>query len=93
MLIDNTNPNIELNTPDDYGRTPLMKACLYADKDVVQLLLNHCDKSIELNARDYQGKTALMHAEDSHVLRNLLRNHFPSKSTSEDIVKLLLEHS
>ena len=65
---------------------------LNQDQSMVPDQLNHSDKSIELNARDYQGKTALMHAEDSHGLRKSLRNHFPSKSTSEDIVKLLLEH-
>ena len=89
MLVDNANPNIELNTPDDYGITPLMMACMEADKDVVQLLLNHSDKSIELNARDHNGRTALMYARASMDGPNIFR----PIETSKDIVKLLLEHS
>ena len=84
MLIDSSNTNIELNTPDDYGRTPLMVACQYGSKDVVQLILNLSDKSIELNAKDNEGKTAMMHAVPSI---------FRSKSSSEEIVQLLLENS
>ena len=53
-----------------------MTACDDGHKDVVQLLLNHCER-IELNARDNNGYTAFMRA---------------CKLGRKDVVKLLLKY-
>merc|ERR1711983_277543 len=43
-----------LNIKDQRGQTPLMAACFFGHKDIVQLLLDH-SKRIELNAKDNYG--------------------------------------
>jgi hypothetical protein len=49
--------DVDVNTPDDIGRTPLIKAADNAHKDVVRLLLE--DNGLLVNARDKRGRTAL----------------------------------
>ena len=58
LLLDHSDPNIDLNTRGDNGFTAFTIACYKGHKDVIQLLMDH--SGINLNVRDNTGRTALM---------------------------------
>ena len=62
LLLDHSNPNVELNGNDICGITALAWACKNGHKDVVQLLLDHSDPKIDLSPKNSLGWTALMNA-------------------------------
>lgn len=57
VLIDKT-PKLHLNIADTDGRTPLMYACKYGDKDLVEYLLQ---KGCTVNVTDMHQDTPLLH--------------------------------
>ena len=59
LLLEHSDPRIDLNVRAKSGRTALMIASQSGHQDIVQLLLDHSER-IDLNARDSCGQTALM---------------------------------
>ena len=64
---------------DDYDVNPFMVACIYGQKNIVELFLNHsASKCIEWNAKTWDCETAF---------------YFACEKGHSDVVKLLLDHS
>lgn len=64
---------IDLNSRDAQGNTPLILAALYAQPDVVSLLLKNLKNKADVNAANKDGATALIRAAtDAEKVRLLL---------------------
>ena len=57
------DPELDVNSPDDNGRNPLMLACISNNADVISALIQ---KTEDINIADKTGNTALMFACDSN---------------------------
>lgn len=53
------NPEVDLNSKNKEGLTPLIFSVMYNELEITQVLLDCKNKSIDIDARDSKGKTAL----------------------------------
>ncbi|MCJ1242003.1 hypothetical protein MMC14_010010 [Varicellaria rhodocarpa] len=80
VLLQEAGNRIEVDREDNYGQTPIMRACIKGYGSVVSALLSRSGDGVNINAQDIHGRTALIHTVKSSWSGGLY----------EEIAKLLL---
>jgi len=61
---------VDVNSPNDYGRTTLMFASVHGHREIVDVLLKY---GADINAKDGGGRTAMIHAHGHDEIVKILQ--------------------